>query len=220
MTGIVQVRPTVLATRLIPEVERRFADALGLDETQRSVALITADIDDALYVALDEATKEADVEVAYGRSMYAGADHASGPFSGEAFGVLAGPDLDQARAGLRACVRHLTEAVWFEQVAGAVSPAYFAHVVSRSGSFLSKEAGVRIGTALAYVIAPPLEATYGVERALKAADVELARWYPPPSETNFAGALLAGEQSAATAAADAFRDAVHEIVTTPLEVDA
>lgn len=217
---VTRVRPRVLANHLIAEVERSFAAELGLGAGHRSVALVTCDIDDALYVALDEATKAADVDVVLARSMYAGADHASGPFSGEAFGVLAAPDVDQARAGLRACVAHLADAVWFEQVAGAVSPAYFAHAVSSCGGFLSREAGVPRGTSLAYLIAPPLEATVGVEHALKQADVALAKWYPPPSETNYAGALLSGDQSAVLAATEAFRSAVHDIVRTPLEVEA
>lgn len=217
---ITKIRPRVLANHLIPEVERSFAAALGLGTEHRSVALVTCDIDDALYVALDEATKAAAVDVVLARSMYAGADHASGPFSGEAFGVLAAPDVDQAQAGLRACVAHLAESVWFEQVADAVSPSYFAHAVSSCGGFLSQEAGVPRGTSLAYLIAPPLEATAGVENALKQADVELARWYPPPSETNYSGALLSGDQSAVLAAAEAFRSTIHDIVRTPLEVQA
>jgi ethanolamine utilization microcompartment shell protein EutL len=64
---------TPLAVRLIPNVDRDFAEKLGLRPEQRSIGLITADNDDATYVAIDEATKMADVEVAYARSFYAGA---------------------------------------------------------------------------------------------------------------------------------------------------
>jgi len=46
---------------------------------------------------------------------------------------------------------------------------------------------------MAYLIAPPLEAVVAVDAALKAAPVKLAKWIPPPSETNFAGAFLTGE---------------------------
>ena len=35
--------------------------------------MLTTDCDDATYIALDAATKAADVEVVYGRSFYAGA---------------------------------------------------------------------------------------------------------------------------------------------------
>ena len=61
---------------------------------------------------------------------------------------------------------------------------YYAHCISRTGSYLSKVAGVPEGDALAYLIAPPLEAMYALDAALKAADVKLAAFYGPPAETN------------------------------------
>ena len=53
------------------------------------------------------------------------------------------------------------------------SVPYFAHCVSRTGSYLSKTAGIKEGEALAYLVAPPLEAMYGIDAALKAADVKV-----------------------------------------------
>lgn len=61
----------VLATRLIPNVSPDLAAKLELRPDQKSLALITADIDDVTYTALDEATKKADCEVVYAKSMYA-----------------------------------------------------------------------------------------------------------------------------------------------------
>ena len=49
------------------------------------------------------------------------------------------------------------------------SVVYFAHCISRTGSYLSAQAGVKEGTAMAYLIAPPLEAAVGLDAALKAA---------------------------------------------------
>lgn len=212
-----RVHAALPATRVISQVAPAFAARLGLGPGQRSLALVTATIDDVLYVALDEATKAAQVDVVYARSMYAGAEHAAGPFSGEAFGILAGPDPEQTTAGLRACVACATGSAWFEEAEGATGPTFFAHPVSQSGAYLSKEAGVARGTPLAYLVAPPLEAAYAVDQALKAAAVELAVWFEPPTETNFSGALLTGDQSAVVAACSAFRDAVLDIVHRPHE---
>lgn len=212
------IRATVLAARLIPVVDRSFAARFELRPDQHSLALVTCDIDDVLYVALDEATKKADVEVVYAHSFYAGSAHASGPLSGEIIGVLAAPDPAQARSGLEACVDHVERAVWFESANADDSLTFFAHTVSQSGSYLSNAAGVPLGTPLAYLIAPPLEATYGLDRSLKAADVELREWFAPPSETNFSGGYLSGDQSAVAAACSAFRDAVLEVAALPREV--
>lgn len=212
------IKPTILATRLIPNVDRAFAAKLELREDQRSLALVTCDIDDSLYVSLDEATKMADVEVAYAHSFYAGSAHASGPLSGEVIGILAAPSPAEARAGLAACVDYVEHEAWFHAADAAGELAFFAHPISRTGRYLSKEAGIAEGTPMAYLIAPPLEATYALDAALKSADVELKVWFPPPSETNFSGGFLVGSQSAVVAACAAFRDGVLEVAAQPREV--
>lgn len=212
------IKPTILATRLIPNVDRGFAAKLGLRDDQRSLALVTCDIDDSLYVALDEATKMADVEVVYANSFYAGSAHASGPLSGEIIGILAGPSAAEARAGLAACVDYAREKAWFYSANEGGDLAFFAHPISRTGSYLSTAADVPEGTPMAYLIAPPLEATYALDAAMKSAEVEMKVWFPPPSETNFSGGYLIGSQSAVVAACNAFRDAVLEIAAQPLEV--
>ncbi len=209
------IKPNILAARLIPNVHPDFAAKLNLRPDQRSLALITCDIDDALYVSLDEATKKAEVQVVYARSFYAGSAHASGPLSGEIIGILAGPDPAEARAGLDACVAYAQEEAWFYSANAENTLAFFPHTISRSGSYLSKEAGVAEGTPLAYLIAPPLEATYAIDAALKAAEVTMQLWWAPPSETNFSGALLSGSQSACRAACMAFRDAVLDVARAP-----
>jgi ethanolamine utilization protein EutL len=209
------IKPTILAARLIPNVHPDFAAQLKLREDQHSLALITCDIDDSLYVSLDEATKMAEVEVVYAHSFYAGSAHASGPLSGEIIGILAGPDPAETRAGLNAAVAYATEEAWFRSANDEDSLAFFAHTLSRTGTYLSKEAGVPEGTALAYLIAPPIEATFALDAALKAAEVEMKVWWNPPSETNFSGGLLAGTQSACRAACQAFADAVLDVAGAP-----
>ena len=96
----------------------------------------------------------------------------------------------------------------FVSANGDDSIVYYAHCISRTGSYLSVCAGVPEGAALAYLIAPPLEALYGLDAALKAAEVSLCTLYEPPSETNFGGGLLTGSQAACKAACSAFADAV------------
>lgn len=212
------IKPRILATRVIPNVDRGLAAQLSLREDQRSIALVTCDIDDSLYVSLDDATKKADVEVVYARSFYAGSAHASGPLSGEIIGILAAPSPAEAAAGLSACVDYAHNEAWFHAADDEGDLAFFAHTISQTGSYLSKEAEVAQGTSMAYLIAPPLEATFALDAALKAAEVEMAVWFAPPSETNFSGGYLVGEQSAVVAACAAFRDAVLEVAAMPREV--
>ena len=201
----------ILAVRYLANASPALAKALGAPDGYPSLGLITTDSDDATYIALDEATKAADVKVSYGRSFYAGAANASTPYAGEVIGILAGATPGAVRSGMEAVIGAL-ERVGFEEVGGV---PYLAHTVSSAGSFLSAEAGVRQGSALAYLIAPPLESMYAMDAALKAADVKLCKLYSPPSETNFGGGLLSGTQSACDAACVAFAEAVAEVARQP-----
>ena len=201
----------ILAVRYLANASPALAKALGAPDGYPSLGLITTDSDDATYIALDEATKAADVKVSYGRSFYAGAANASTPYAGEVIGILAGATPGAVRSGMEAVIGAL-ERVGFEEVGGV---PYLAHTVSSVGSFLSAEAGVRQGSALAYLIAPPLESMYAMDAALKAADVKLCKLYSPPSETNFGGGLLSGTQSACDAACAAFAEAVAEVARQP-----
>lgn len=211
------IKPRILATRIIPNADRGLAQKMNLDPGQRSLGLITCDIDDALYVSIDEGTKMADVAVVYAKSFYAGAAHASGPLSGEIIAIFAGPDPEEIRAALKATRDYAENEAWFHAADETGKNAFFAHTVSSTGSYLSKEAGIPLGAPLAYLIACPLEATFGLDAALKAADVEMKVWFAPPSETNFSGGLLTGTQSACKAACTAFREAVLEVAGMPVE---
>ena len=203
----------ILAVRYLANVSPALAAALGTPAGYPSLGLLTTDCDDATYIALDAATKAADVEVAYGRSFYAGSANASTPYAGEMIGIMAGKTPGAVKSGMEAALSAL-ERTGFEETGGI---PYLAHTVASAGSYLSKEAGIPKGSALAYLIAPPLESMYALDAALKAADVTLCKLYAPPSETNFGGALLTGTQSACTAACEAFANTVASVAQQPIE---
>ena len=203
----------ILAVRYLANAAPSLARSLGAEKDRPSLGMLTTDCDDATYIALDAATKAADVQVCYGRSFYAGAANATTRNAGEVIGVLAGPTPGAVRSGMEAAISALNR-LGFEDLNGVPC---LAHTVSSVGSYLSKEAGVPIGSAIAYLIAPPLEAMYAMDSALKAADVKLCKLYTPPSETNFGGGLLSGTQSACEAACAAFREAVAEVAVRPKE---
>ena len=203
----------ILAVRYLANASPALAEGLGAPAGYPSLGLLTTDCDDATYIALDAATKAADVQVAYGRSFYAGAANASTPNAGEVIGILAGATPGAVRSGMEAALGQLRQ-LGFEETNGV---PYLAHTVASVGSFLATEAGVPQGSALAYLIAPPLEGMYAMDAALKAADVVLCKLYTPPSETNFGGGLLSGTQSACAAACEAFAAAVAEVAQSPVE---
>ncbi|KKY00334.1 MULTISPECIES: ethanolamine utilization microcompartment protein EutL [Paraclostridium] len=209
------IRPNVLGVKIISNVSLEMAKKLNLEQHHKSLGLITADCDDVTYTALDEATKAAEVDVVYAKSMYAGAANASTKLAGEVIGIIAGPSPAEVRSGLNAVLDFMEYGATFISANDDDSIAYYAHCVSRTGTYLSKVANIREGEALAYLVAPPLEAMYALDAALKAADVSLCELFEPPTETNFAGALLTGSQSACKAACDAFAQAVIAVADNP-----
>ncbi len=211
-----QLNTKILAVRIIPNADPMLLKNLDVRPGDKSLGIFTTDCDDVSYTAVDEATKKADVHVAYAKSMYAGSGNASTALAGEFIGILSGPDPEEVRSGLQAAFFLIENDAHFYEANEEGTVVYFAHCISRTGTYLSEQAGVPEGTPMAYLIAPPLEASVGLDAALKAADVELSLYYGPPTETNFAGGLLTGSQASCQAACDAFADAVCRIAADPL----
>lgn len=210
------IRTRVLGARILSGAEPKLLNCFAVREQDRSLGIFTTDCDDVSYTALDEATKKADVTVAYAKSMYAGAPNASMAFTGEFIGILSGPDPESVRSGLEAAFELIENGACFYTANEAGSVVYYAHCIAKSGTYLSAQAGVAAGTPMAYLIAPPLEATVGLDAALKAAEVEMKCYYGPPTETNFAGGILVGSQAACKAACEAFSETVCSFAENPL----
>jgi len=208
--------PTVLSVRRLPNADPAMIRAYGGDpERHRSLGLVTVDQDDPTYVALDEATKHAPVDVIFAKSFYAGAAHASGRLSGEILGVLGATEPESIEHALAALLRCLSHDACFYDADGKGTVTVFPHVIASLGEYLSREAGLAPGDPMAYLVAPPLEASIGLDAALKAADVRAVRVMTPPTETNFAAAWLTGTLDECEAAAVAYAAAVVDVAAAP-----
>jgi ethanolamine utilization protein EutL len=208
--------PTVLSVRRLPFADPALVAAYGGDPARHvALGLVTCDQDDAMYVALDEATKHAEIDVIFARSFYAGSAHASGRLSGEILGVIAAAEPEAIEHGLAAVLRCLAHDACFYDADGKRTVTVFPHVIASLGDYLSREAGLPPGAPMAYLVAPPIEATIGLDAALKAAEVRAVRVVAPPTETNFACAWLSGTLDACEAAATAYAAAVVDVALTP-----
>src|SRR5204863_10090663 len=64
------ITPKVLSVRRLPHADPALVAAYGGDPARHvSLGLVTCDQDDAMYVALDEATKHAPVDVVFAKSF-------------------------------------------------------------------------------------------------------------------------------------------------------
>ncbi len=213
------IKPRALAVRTIPDAADELARALGLPAGRRALGIVTATSDDALFASLDQGTKASPADVVYAKSFYAGAAHPSGPLSGECIGIYAARDPAEIDAALDACLAYLETEAWFYAIATAGDPTrpvtFFPHVIASIGRYLAPLADVEVGSALAYLIAPPLESVVALDAACKASQVRLAKWFGPPSETNFGGGYLSGDLPACEAAARAFAAAIVDVCGAP-----
>ena len=139
------IRAEVLATKIIPNVSPDMAKEFHLDPDMKSLALVTSTSDDVTYTALDEATKKADVKVVYAKSFYAGADNANTKLAGEIIGILAGPNPAEVKSGLETCVDVIENQAHFISANEDDTIIYYAHCISRTGSYLSEGAVSRKG---------------------------------------------------------------------------
>lgn len=207
----------LLSLQEIPNAEQGLLEKLNVPKGYKSLGIVTTTIDDISYVAIDEATKKADVKVVYAKSFYGGSSNASTALAGEFIGILAGPDPSDVRSGINAFCNYIDNVAFFYSADENGDIPYFAHCISQIGTYLSEMAGVPVGTSMAYLIAPPNEAIVGLDAALKVTEVTLNVFYGPPTETNFAGGLLTGEQYACEEACRAFAGAVCKVADDPIQ---
>ena len=116
MTGDA-IRTNVLSAQIIPNAEPELLKKLEVFPGHRSLGILTTDCDDVSYAALDEATKKADVIVAYATSMYAGSTNASTRLAGEFIGILSAPDPAQVKSGLEAALDYIKNQAFFYSAA-------------------------------------------------------------------------------------------------------
>ena len=135
---------TLLTMKLIANVSSDVAKVLGLSEQIRSIGLLSSDSDDVTYMALDHATKMANVHVVYAKSMYAGAANATTRSAGEVIGILAGPSPSEVMSGLTGAKAFLESGVCFHKANDRGDVVYLSHCVSSCGTYLSEIAEVPV----------------------------------------------------------------------------
>lgn len=144
----------VLASRIIPSVDPGLVAAFKLEPRHRALALFTSDSDDVSYIAIDEATKKAAVDVVYASSFYGGA----GPCLRALFRrIYRNPCCGDTR-GCRSRAAHrrvdyAQNRVSFLTADPEGKLIFLSHLVSSCGTYVAEQAGIPVGTALAWLIA-------------------------------------------------------------------
>ena len=209
----------VVMQKVIANVSSEQRRIWKVPEEHQSVGIISADCEDVMWLAVDDATKKAKIEVLHIETVYGGVQYAWSKFGGEITAIISGPKVSDVKSGLmyikNYVENHSGNYVFNEEG----SLGCYVDLVPRVGKYYQKTLGVKEGESIAYLVSTPVESTYGIDKALKASNARLVDLFETPSRVITGGAILAGTESACKAAVDAFVDAVEYCVYHPMDLE-
>ena len=214
----VKSKVAMLSQKIIANVSPEFAKAYQLPEDHQSVGFFSTDNDDVGYLAVDDATKKANIKVIHAATFYGGKDCAWSKYGGSVFIIFSGPKVADVKSGMayvRDFIENQAELYTFD---GDDSLAYYAQCIPRTGKYFHEWLGIEEGMAYAYLVGCPIETNYALDKALKAGDTRIAKYWAPPTHANSSGAVLTGTESACRAATSAFIDALAYAIENPMAI--
>ena len=208
----------VTRMKIIPNVTQYHKDFLEIPEDHRCLGLIACDVENIMYLALDDASKKANVKAIYSNAAYAGKGNVWASVRGQVVGMLSGRNVEDVRKGLmytREFIERETELYAFDE---EESMLCFVRLIPRIGSYYQEKYSLPAGTAVAQLVSSPVESTYALDKALKAGNVHMAEFILPPTKTNTGGAVVYGTYSACRAARDTFLEEVEYCFLHPMDI--
>lgn len=205
----------ILSSKIITNISYDFRKFLNINQSHNSMGIMTVKTDLLAYTAFDEVTKFLDVEVIYAKSTYCGHQRATTKLAGEFIGIICGENPDEIKDALNFISHYMDRGAGEIQFANDDEGIpFYCKLISKPGSYFSNIANSN-DEALCFLIAPPLEAVYAIDAALKATSAHLRYNFAPPTATNFSGAILGGSESTCREACLAFTKAMNEIAKNP-----
>lgn len=206
---------SVLSNKLMTDIEDVMLKEFNVPDGHIDIGLFTTDSEGVGYAAADEATKETRVDVCYLKSTFDGGFHNAN--GSTMIGILSGPTVSDVESALR-IVRSFVENNRFVYAAnddGTIG--VYAEPIAKIGTFLAELCNIPVGSSVGFLIGPPLEAMMGVDEALTVANVEVAKFFSPPTHSNLGGAIVTGSQAACETACEVFKDTVIDCIENPVD---
>ena len=205
--------------KIIPNVDKKYRELWEIPEDHQSVGLISCDVEDVMHFALDDASKKARINILHVETVYGGIDTAWSRFGGEITAVISGPKVEDVRSGLFYIRDYIEHKCGVYVIDDDESMAYYVDYMPRIGRYSQQRLGLPADTALAYLVATPIEATYALDQALKSSDTKIIEFFEPPTRVNTGGAILYGTEAACKSAVAAFAKAVEYCYAHPMDLD-
>lgn len=206
--------------KIVPNVNASYKALWeNFPEDHESVGIISCDVEDVMYFALDDATKKARIHVIHVETVYGGVERAWSKFGGEITAIISGPKVEDVRNGLMYIKNYIENKCGVYVIDDDPTTSFYVDLMPRIGKWNQERLGLPADSSLAYLVATPIEATYGLDKALKASNTKIVEFFDAPSRVNTGGALLCGTESACKAAVEAFADAVEFCFVHPMSLD-
>ncbi|MBK5244388.1 MAG: ethanolamine utilization microcompartment protein EutL [Eubacteriaceae bacterium] len=213
MTGD-RIKCNIVYSKLLTNIEDIMLKEFELPEGCIDIGIFTTQYDGVGYCAADEATKAANVDVVYIKTLYGSG---AGLNDGQVFGVITGPTVSDVESGLRYIRDFAEKKASVYSVNKDDTNLIYAELVPKIGKYFSKTYGLPIGSSIAFLFAPALEGIVGIDEALTVADVEVVKFFGPPTNSNLSGIIVTGTQSNCKTACEAFKKAIIDCVNDPVK---
>ena len=204
---IVKMETHMLSQKVIANVTPEFARVYNIPEGHTSVGFFSADNDDIGYLAVDDASKKANIKLIHAETYYGGTTCSWSKYGGSVFVLFSGPKVEDVKSGLRYVrdfIENHSELCNFD---GDEGTAFYAQTIPRPGKYFQEWCELKPGESYAYLVGGPIETNYALDKALKAGNTHVARYWYPPSHAN-----------SCRAATNAFVEALEYAIKNPLEV--
>ncbi|MEG1433328.1 MULTISPECIES: BMC domain-containing protein [Eubacterium] len=209
-----KVSGKVLVSRLLTAVNDFMIDDYELPEGYVDMGLFTTACDGVGYVAADDATKMANIEVAKIYSTYGGSGKMN---DGQTFGMITGPTVSDVQRGLRYVREFVEEQASLYSISEDDSVVLYSECVSKIGRYFAKAYNLPQGSSIVYLLAPAIYGVAGIDEMTDYADVELVQYLGSPTHSNLCGGIFTGSQSQCRSAAESFKNAIFDYVDDPVE---
>ena len=199
----------VVMEKLVPRITEEYRKIYDIPENHESMAIFSADCEDVMWLAVDDATKKAKIKVIQIETVY----------GGEITAIISGEKVADVKSGLQYAKDYIENKSGNYSLNEEGTLGYYVDYVPRIGKYYQESLGLSEGTSIAYLVSAPVESMYGLDKALKAADVKIAELSEIPSRVNTGGAIVYGTESACRSAVEAFAEGVEYCAFHPMDIE-
>ena len=206
----------MLSQKLLARISAEFRRVYQVPDEHGSVGMFTADNDDVAYLAVDDATKEARIQVLKAETFYGGEGCSWSRYGGKIEVIISGPKVEDVRNGLRYVRDYIERKGGLFCFDDNPTMAFFARTMERTGKYFAGKYSIPEGDAYTYLVGGPIESSYAIDKALKASKTTIRQFFEPPSHANSSGVILSGSESACRSAERAYIEALRSVQMAPL----